>query len=79
MFVTVSLSTYIYNNHNLGSHADTFYFLLGFPYGSWFDYELAMEQAEKDHPGMIYTIQYEQMKKVWVVSCVSTKSFIIQL
>ncbi|XP_076115733.1 sulfotransferase 1C4-like isoform X1 [Mytilus galloprovincialis] len=33
------------------------------PYGSWFDYELGMEQAEKDHPGLIYTCYYEDMKK----------------
>ncbi|VDI67031.1 Hypothetical predicted protein [Mytilus galloprovincialis] len=33
------------------------------PYGSWFDYELGMEQAEKDHPGLIYTCYYEDVKK----------------
>jgi len=33
------------------------------PYGAWYDYELAIEQAEKDYPGMIYTCYYEEMKK----------------
>lgn len=40
----------------------TFFFEV--PYGSWFDYELGMEQAEKDHPGLIYTCYYEDVKKV---------------
>jgi len=34
------------------------------PYGTWYDYELGMEQAEKDYPGMIFTCYYEDMKKV---------------
>jgi hypothetical protein len=34
------------------------------PYGTWYDYELGMEQAEKEYPGMIFTSYYEDMKKV---------------
>lgn len=33
------------------------------PYGSWYDYELGMEQAENDNPGIMYTCSYEEMKK----------------
>lgn len=33
------------------------------PFGSWYQYELGMEQAEKDNPGMIYTCYYEDIKK----------------
>ncbi|CAG2208059.1 SULT1 [Mytilus edulis] len=32
-------------------------------YGAWYDYELEMEQAEKDFSGMIYTCYYEDMKQ----------------
>jgi hypothetical protein len=34
------------------------------PYGTWYDYELGMEQAEKDYPGMIFTCYFEDMKSV---------------
>ncbi|CAC5371701.1 SULT1 [Mytilus coruscus] len=33
------------------------------PYGSWYNYEKEMEQAEKDFPGMIFTCYFEEMKK----------------
>lgn len=33
------------------------------PYGTWYDYELGMEQAEQDYPGMIFTCYYEDMKR----------------
>ncbi|VDI49770.1 Hypothetical predicted protein [Mytilus galloprovincialis] len=32
-------------------------------YGAWYDYELEMEQAEKDFSGMLYTCYYEDMKQ----------------
>ncbi|XP_052089169.1 sulfotransferase 1C2-like [Mytilus californianus] len=32
-------------------------------YGSWYDYELGMEEASIQHPGMIYTCYYEDFKR----------------
>lgn len=33
-------------------------------YGSWYDYELGMEEASVQYPGMIYTCYYEDFKRV---------------